>query len=545
MPGMKRIIHYTLFVLQYAAMTLLLTGCIENDIPYPYIEGIIQEIAVEDMQGEPVINRNSHTVEIEVGEDALLNELTITRLLINKESRITPDSNAFLRPKQFPSFGFESLSQLPANANTKVDARSPFTILLTTYQEYLWTISVKQNIVRSIELDKQMGEAQFDPSTHTAIAYVEKGTDLSQINIRSMKLESAKTTITPDPTTIHDFRRPQQFVVTLGDKIISRWIVDVQYSETASTTGEVQTRARRATLKGSVKSGATPVVEYRRQGDEQWITIPQNQINMTSSVAFNINLSGLTDGTTYEWHIIVDGIAGATATFTTEKIQEIPNLDFEVWTQEGRNWYANPVANNYDDPLAYWASGNEGVTSTLAGSREATTQPVTGSEAYKGTSARLMSITGVPLVGAAAGNLFIGTYKTNVGSPKDSPKFGRPFTGARPDGIRGYYKYKPMPITSGTKPGTLTMDECHFYMHLWDAQGNEIAYGDYVGKGDTDGYIPFELRLKYSREDVQPASITIVATSSHYGGDFEGAKVVGQVGNGSTLWIDEFEVIYD
>ncbi len=544
MPSMKRIIHYILFPLLCSTMSLL-TSCIENDIPYPYIEGFIQEIVVDDMQGSPVINRNAQTVEIEVGEDALLSELTITRLVTNEESRITPQGNAFQSPSQFPTTSFTALSELPANANTKVDARAPFNILLTTYQEYLWTISVKQNITRSIELDNQMGEAQFDPSTHTAIAYVGKDTDLSQVNIHSMKLESAKATISPDPTTVHDFRRPQQFTVKLGDKVISQWIVDVQHSDVTSTTGTVQTRARRATLKGSVKSGATPVVEYRKQGTSEWITIPQEQINMTSKVAFTANLSGLTDGTTYEWHIIVDGAAGATATFTTEKIQAIPNLDFETWTQSGRNWYANPVANNYDDPQAYWASGNEGVTSTLAGSREATTQPVTGSEAYKGTSARLMSITGVPLVGAAAGNLFIGTYKTNVGSPKDSPKFGRPFTGARPDGVRGYYKYKSMPITSGTKPGTLTMDECHFYMYLWDAQGNEIAYGDYVGHDTGNQYIPFELRLKYSREDVQPASITIVATSSHYGGDFEGAKVVGQVGNESTLWIDEFEVIYD
>ena len=42
----------------------------------------------------------------------------------------------------------------------------------------------------------------------------------------------------------------------------------------------------------------------------------------------------------------------------------------------------------------------------------------------------------------------------------------------------------------------------------------------------------------------KPATITIVATSSHYGGDFSGSAVVGQVGNGSTLWIDEFELSY-
>lgn len=43
----------------------------------------------------------------------------------------------------------------------------------------------------------------------------------------------------------------------------------------------------------------------------------------------------------------------------------------------------------------------------------------------------------------------------------------------------------------------------------------------------------------------RPAAMTIVATSSRYGGEFEGAKVVGQVGHGSTLYVDEFELLYE
>ena len=48
------------------------------------------------------------------------------------------------------------------------------------------------------------------------------------------------------------------------------------------------------------------------------------------------------------------------------------------------------------------------------------------------------------MVGAAAGNLFIGTYKTNVGKPESSPSFGRAYSGARPTKLSGYYKYKSM-----------------------------------------------------------------------------------------------------
>ena len=108
-------------------------------------------------------------------------------------------------------------------------------------------------------------------------------------------------------------------------------------------------------------------------------------------------MHGLSDGTDYEWHVIVDGVTSQTAKFTTEKIVEVPNLNFDTWTMKGKNWYANSVPDNYDDPDAFWASGNEGVTSTLAGGKDATTMPVDGSDAYKGKAALLVWLWWEPL----------------------------------------------------------------------------------------------------------------------------------------------------
>lgn len=527
------------------ALLFFLGSCIKNDIPYPHIEGVITDISVEHMQGEPTINRQQRTIEINVSEDAQLSKLRITRLQTNPESRISPDSLHMLSPKQFPRYGFGTIRELPANANTCVDARSSFTLLLHTYQDYLWSISVKQPMSRSIELDKQMGEALFDVVTHTAIAYVEPGTDLKNIQIKKLKLESAKASIHPDPATVHDFTRPREFVVSMGGEEISRWTLDVQFSQENCRTGVVNAYAHRAMLSGSMRSGATPTVSYRKKGESAWREVPADKIKLNSSVSFTAYAEGLSQDTEYEWQVSVDGKHSPIASFRSEAIEPIANLSLDTWTQGGHNWYANPVPNNLDDAQAYWASGNEGITSTVAGSREPTTIPVDGDQAYKGRAARMISLTGVPLVGSAAGNLFIGTYKTNIGSPKDSPQFGRPFEGARPDGLRGYYKYKSMPITNGTQPGTLKYDECCIYMTLWDEAGNEIAYGEFVGTQSVSDYRPFEFRLNYTRPQAKIAKLTIVATSSHYGGLFEGAKVVGQVGQGSTLWVDEMEVIYD
>lgn len=540
-------IKRTLYLLLPVAAAGLLQGCIENDIPYPHIEGIITRISVEDMEGEAVINRQSRTVEISVGEEADLSRLQITALTVNPEATFLVDTTACINHRQMPTASFESLASLPANANTRVDATRPFNIHVNTYQHYLWSVTVNQTIERYIEVDNQMGEVMFDVPSRRAIVYIEKGNDMTQVNIRRMKLEGGECTFSPDPATVHDFSRPRDFQVFREGKLLGTWTVDVQFSEQVSSTGAVTVRPRRATLSGGVKSGVTPVVEYRKQGAGEWTTLPAENVTMKSSVSFTASVGGLQESTTYEWRIVVDGVPGSAATFTTETIFPVPNLNFDTWTQSanGKNWYAGPVADNYDDPQAFWASGNEGVTMSVAGGNEATTRPVEGKDAVKGKAAYMTSISPVMLVGAAAGNLFIGTYKTNLGSPKDSPQFGRTFTGCHPDGLRGYYKYLSTPIVHGYYPGDLTMDEGHIYMRIWDAAGNEIAYGEHVVSESVGTYTPFEFRLKWTNANAEPATMTIVATSSRYGGEFEGVKVKGQVGAGSALWIDEFEIIYD
>lgn len=524
---------------------LLLTSCIKNDIPYPYIEGVIQAMEVYDMQGAPKFDAQRHVVELTVGDKAFLDSLPITKLVANAESEIIPDSSVCINPSQFPNFSFTSLNDLPANANTAIDFTKPVKILLRTYQDYIWSLVVKQEINRVVDVKYQVGDPQINANDHMAIIYIEKDRSLSEVKINKLELEGPSATVHPDPSSVTDFTRPRKFKFYREGRFVSEWFVDVQPTIQASFMGDVNAWARKAELTGSVRAGAEPVIEYREEGATDWSTMPSDALVMNSTTAFTATLTGLKDGTTYEWRIVVDGQPGASASFQTEKIETIPNLNFDTWTQNGKNWYPNEVPNNFDAVGAFWASGNEGVTSNLAGGHEATTEPVSGAEAYKGKAAKMHSLTGVTLVGSAAGNLFVGSYKTNMSNPSKSVSFGRPYTGARPTKMVGYYKYMPKPITNGTKPGTLKTDQCHIYMKLWDANGFLFGYGEFVGSEQVDEYTRFEFDITYTDKKAKPASMSIVATSSRYGGDFEGAKVVGQVGHGSTLWVDEFEVIYD
>ena len=277
--------------------------------------------------------------------------------------------------------------------------------------------------------------------------------------------------------------------------------------------------------------------KYKKSTDADWQTVAAEKVGETTE--YTAKVKALDFGTEYQYKIVCGETEGDVCSFVTEEYVEIPNLNFDTWSQSGKNWFANADAAD-----SYWASGNTGVTSFLAGSHD----PITEKESedvVKGSAAKLHTITGITLVGSAAGNLFIGSYSTNMSNPSASVSFGRPYAGARPTKLSGYYKYSPKAINNGSYPGNLTTDECNIYLTVWDANGNQIGFGEFVGKENVAEYTPFSFDVVYSDPTQKAAKITIVATSSHYGGHFEGSKVTGQVGANSTLWIDEFELSYD
>lgn len=290
----------------------------------------------------------------------------------------------------------------------------------------------------------------------------------------------------------------------------------------------------------SLQDAASPVqFAYKKKSESEWKTV---EATKGEGNAYSAKVSPLDFNTEYEYYILCGDKIGETCGFTTEAFEEIPNLSFDNWTQNGKNWYPNSEASN-----SYWATGNEGVT-TLGSSNSI---PVEGSDARTGKAGKLETVT-VALVGYAAGNLLIGSYSTNLSDMASSVQFGRSYNGARPIKLTGYYKYTPG--TSMNKNGkiptdrTLTVDECDIYVKLWS--GDEvIAESHFITNQTVSEYTRFDLPIEYTNMTKRPDKITIVATSSRYGGEFEGTnmfntKVVGQVAAGSTLWVDDFELSY-
>lgn len=273
---------------------------------------------------------------------------------------------------------------------------------------------------------------------------------------------------------------------------------------------------------------------YKKKADAEWTTIEAVQEEGTKN--YSAKVAPLDFGTEYEYYIVCGDKTGETCTFTTESYVEIPNLNFDTWSQNGKNWYPNADASN-----SYWSTGNEGVT--LGGNSNS----VGVSDSYSGLAAQLQTVQVKVLIVkvTAAGNIFIGNYKTNTSNPASSVSFGRDYTGARPTKLSGYFKYQPgATMSDGSVPSEkLEKDECDIYIQLWSG-GETIGEGHFITNETVSEYTHFEIPIEYTVTNKRPDKIAIVATSSRYGGYFDGMNVIGQLAIGSTLWVDDFELSY-
>lgn len=273
---------------------------------------------------------------------------------------------------------------------------------------------------------------------------------------------------------------------------------------------------------------------YKKKADAEWTTIEAVQEEGTKN--YSAKVAPLDFGTQYEYYILCGDKTGETCTFTTESYVEIPNLNFDTWSQNKKNWYPNADASN-----SYWSTGNEGVT--LGGNSNS----VGVSDSYSGLAAQLQTVQVKVLIVkvTAAGNIFIGNYKTNTSNPASSVSFGRDYTGARPTKLSGYFKYQPgATMSDGSVPSEkLEKDECDIYIQLWSG-GETIGEGHFITNETVSEYTHFEIPIEYTVTNKRPDKIAIVATSSRYGGYFDGMNVIGQLAIGSTLWVDDFELSY-
>lgn len=542
----------------------ILSSCaIENDIPYPIVEASIESMTVEGQRGADentftaaTINKSARTVTLYVNDGVDISRLQILSLKTTSGAELLADSAACENYAKFPTTGFASLDSIPLSSNTRVNFTNPVTFTLRTYQDYQWKVTVNQIIQRDIDVEGMTG-CVIDADTRSVIIYVNPDdTDLTNLNVKKMNLGGEYGRVTPDPTLQKDYSKPSTFNVSCSwEEFSYEWTVYVYLdtNESGSSSAEAFAMTTRATVTGNVQSGKTPTVEYRKESETSWSTVPSADVS-TSGNTFSATLTGLSASTTYKYRISVDGSAGSEQTFTTAAATPLENGAMEEWSQDGKQW--NPWAAEKD---AFWGTGNKGssILSSIGNITSPTDESVSGKAAYLESKDAWLKL--------AAGNLFIGDF--DLDGTNGLLHFGRPFT-SFPTALRLYYKYTPAIISivgsaiEETLPSSLKnmvgqSDLFHIYIALSDKSepyeirnnpdkrqlfdpndANIIAYGEYTSSEPVTSYKKLEIPLEYRATNRTPKYIIIVASSSKYGDYYLG-------GVGSKLWLDEMELVYE
>lgn len=537
-------------------LSLLASCAIENDIPYPIKEASIESIEVEGQRGAEenvftaaTINKTARTATLYVNDSVDITKLKITRLKITADAELIPDSAACVNYAKFPNTGFASLDSIPTSSNTRMDFSSPVNFTLRTYQDYIWKVTVNQIVEREIDVVGMTDDYVLDANSRRVIIYVGSDQDLSNIQINKLNLGGEYGSVKPDPTTVHDFTTSQTFYAARhGEDVWQEWKVFVYQTDEGGSGGsaDVFPMTTKAILKGSIQSGKTPEIEYAKQSESSWNSVPSSDISV-SGTSFTATLSGLSASTTYKYRVSVDGTAGSEQTFTTVAAVALENGSLENWSQDGKVWYPNA-----SDADPFWGTGNPGAANFIGNLTEPTDESISGKAALLETKNAIIKL--------GAGNLFTGDFQLD--GLNGLLHFGREFS-SFPTALRLYYKYTSTTINMiGDNVGDLASmkgesDICHIYIALSDKSepyeirnnpsnrqlfnkddANIIAYGEFSSNQSTSSYKQIEIPLEYRYTNRTPKYIIIVASSSKYGDYYIG-------GVGSKLWLDEMELVYE
>lgn len=549
---MKTKAFFKRIVLGLFAVVGMASCAIENDIPYPIVESAITGMTVEGQRGEATtefeaasINNTARTVTIYVNDSVDITDLKITQLQVSNNATLLADSAACADYSHFPDAGFASLDSIPVSSNTRMDFSKPVSFTLRTYQDYVWTVTVNQIIERTVLVSNQIGDAIVDADSRNVIIYVSSDTDLSNIQIQQLDLGGEYGEVTPDPSTVHDFTSSQTFYARRAtEETWEEWTVFVYHSSgEAETSGNVFAMCTSATLTGSIQSGLTPTIEYREQNSSSWETLSAASIEV-SGTSYTATFTGLTPSTTYQYRVTVNGATGDAQSFTTVQAVALENGSMENWYQDGDVYVPNASGTEF------WGSGNPGAA-TFIGNLTTPTR-----DAVSGTAAQLESKWA--LIKLGAGNLFTGDF--TLDGTHGILNFGRSFN-SFPTALRLYYKYTSVSIDRIGDDSLENLrgqaDTCHIYIALSDKtepyeirtrpssrqlfdknDENIIAYGEFLSGTSTSSYQQITIPLEYRATNRTPNYIIIVCAASKYGDYYTG-------GAGSTLYIDEMELVYE
>lgn len=524
----SRYIVTRLLVTIAALASVLLAGCIKNDIPYPHTEAQFLTIAAQGQVKAASIDASTATVTLYLGEEVDIKNVELTEFTLTEGAYVNG-----------------------TDLTDGIDLSQPMEVTLTLYTtDYHWTIQAEQEIERYFTVAAQVGSSEIDVPARRVVAYVPLQASLAGVKVTSLKLGPAGAAVTPqlEGKTV-DFSNPVEVTVSAYGRS-ETWTIYVAQTESTVSTDRVDAWTRVAWAYGTAQEGKNNGFQYREASATEWDDVPQDWITANGG-SMTARLVHLKPDTRYVVRAYSDSDYGMEVEFTTGSVVQMPNSALDEWWKDGKIWCPWP-----EGGTPFWGTGNKGAT-TLG---ESNSIPTDDTSSGKGQAAKLETrFVGIGALGKiAAGNIFSGDYVKTDGT-NGILSFGRPFT-ERPTRLTGYAKYTCVPISNSSSEMAYLKgrpDTAQIYIALADwiepleirtnpknrqlfdpADPAVIAYGT-VLYGETIGeYQKFDITLDYRATDRTPRYILVVASASKYGDYFTG-------GNGSILWLDDLNLEYD
>ena len=248
-----------------------------------------------------------------------------------------------------------------------------------------------------------------------------------------------------------------------------------------------------------------------------------------------------------------DGKTTTTYTVSAPVQSNVMKFSLDVWTTD--------ATNDYDVPEEGLDTSNEGAALTkLFGGVDRFPVSVEN-EGFVGKAAKLETLQNSGATAAIAplvsGSLFTGTFETVYPETLESTQFGIEYD-KKPISFKGVYKYKVgSPFINGTAGEDDTkVDECSIMAVLYEmpednpdftltgkdinSSDKRIAIAQIEDGTAKEDWTSFNIEFEYldgkAYDETKSYKLAIVCSSSKNGDQYQG-------GVGSTLWVDELEVI--
>ena len=366
-------------------LSLVITGCIKNDIPYPRIQANFLTFSVEGESQAAVIDSATRVISLTLGEEVDIYSVNVAGYTVTPGARVE-----------------DGVLDKPLNLSR------PVAVSLSIYQEYWWVIKATQNIERYFNVSGQIGTSVIDVPAHRVIVTMPDGADLANLRGTSMQRGAGGSTVSPEISgSSISLKSPLEITVTsYGREEI--WTIYAEVTASTVTTVRADAWTNVAWIYGQAQEGKDNGFEYRRGDSDEWQRVPADWITYDGG-DFTARLVHLDPDTEYAARAYSDTEYAAEVVFTTGSVVQVPNSDFENWWLNGKIW--NPWAEGGE---SYWDTGNKGAT-TLGPSN---TQPTTDTPTGTGRAAMLETrFVGLGTLGKlAAGNIFTGLYVRTDGT---------------------------------------------------------------------------------------------------------------------------------